>query len=276
MHFIYKITDTINNKVYIGQTIHVERRWQAHRSYAKNPERTGQYIHRAMATYGIDNFNYEVIACAKIQLDADEAEAQIINQFNSQSKEFGYNIKPGGGTKGHSEETRQKLREATLKQIATKGPPGLGSKRTDEQKAKLSASLKALDKEKIYTPEVRKRMSDAHIGKSQPKELVEKRAATIRTNKGEMICGVTGCGEIKRRSSTTIDGIRYCDKHALRLKTTGTLELRPRKAHNKKQFTPEEINEILSDKRAAAVIGKDFGVSEPVILRIRKEAKRAI
>lgn len=225
-----------------------------------------------MAKYGIENFNYEVIACAKTQGYADEIEAQIIQQYNSRDKLFGYNLKPGGGTTGHSEETKQKIRKAILQRIEIKGPPALGSKRTPEQRAKMSAIQQSRNLE--YTPEIRKHMSDAHIGKSQSKELVEKRAAIIRANKGDMICGVPGCGEIHdRRHAPIIDGIRYCAKHAWRFKATGTLELLPRQAHNKKQFTNDDINKILSDNRSAKTIGKDFGVSERVILRIRKEYK---
>lgn len=214
MHSIYKITNLINNKVYIGQTTQGNIRWSKHKFYAKNPDKTGQYIHYAMSKHGVENFIFEFIATSFTQQDADDAEAQIIQQYNSRDSQFGYNLKPGGGTTGHSEETKQKLREATLKQIAEKGAPGLGSKRTPEQRAQLSASLKALDKEKWYTPEVRKNMSDAHIGKPQSKESVERRAATIRANKGEMICAIPGCGEIKDRChAPVINGIRYCGKH---------------------------------------------------------------
>lgn len=214
MHGIYKITNLLNNKVYIGQTTQGNKRWLKHKFYAKDPDRTGQYIHYAMAKYGVDNFVFEFIATSFTQIDADKAEAQIIQQYNSRDKQFGYNLKPGGGTTGHSEETKQKLREATLKQIETKGHPAQGRKLTDEQKAKLIAMLNARDNEKVYSPEVRKRMSESHIGKPQPKELVEKRASTIRANKGEMICAIPGCGIIEdRRHAPVINGVRYCGKH---------------------------------------------------------------
>src|ERR1035437_8468211 len=97
MHYLYKITDTLNNKVYIGQTVNEKRRWCAHKLFAKNPEKTGQYIHRAMSKYGIDNFTYEVIACCKNQEDTDETEIQLIEQCQSRNKKFGYNLAPGGG-----------------------------------------------------------------------------------------------------------------------------------------------------------------------------------
>src|ERR1700743_1231419 len=98
MHYLYKIINKLNNKIYIGQTINYERRWAAHKSYAKNPERTGQYIHHAIAKYGIENFSHEILAVSKTQEDANEIETLLIQQYNSRDNRFGYNVKPGGMT----------------------------------------------------------------------------------------------------------------------------------------------------------------------------------
>jgi group I intron endonuclease len=96
MHYIYRITNVLSNKVYIGQTINEKRRWQAHKSYAKNPERTGQYIHRAMKKYGTENFVYEVIATCRTQEEADESEMLLIKRYDSRNPTMGYNLAPGG------------------------------------------------------------------------------------------------------------------------------------------------------------------------------------
>ena len=153
MHYMYKIINQINGKIYIGQTIKPDYRWYQHRSYAGNNNKHKQYIHSAMAKYGIENFTFEVIATCYTQEDANEIEEIIIQQYNSRNSKFGYNIRPGGNNAPHAEETKEKIRQATLRQIAEKGHPGLGTKRTDEQKANISAALKALDKEAIYTEE---------------------------------------------------------------------------------------------------------------------------
>ena len=48
---IYKITNLINNKVYIGQSIDIERRWQEHRKLCK----TGNaLIYKAFRKYGLE------------------------------------------------------------------------------------------------------------------------------------------------------------------------------------------------------------------------------
>src|SRR5208282_6002188 len=68
MHYLYRITDALNNKVYIGQTVDNKKRWMQHKSYAKNPEKTGQYIHRAMNKYGVENFTFEIIGAIRKKL----------------------------------------------------------------------------------------------------------------------------------------------------------------------------------------------------------------
>ena len=77
MHYLYRIINQLNNKIYIGQTKHQKNRWMAHKSYAKHPERTKQYIHSAMAKYGADNFVYEIIATCQTQEDANEIESLL-------------------------------------------------------------------------------------------------------------------------------------------------------------------------------------------------------
>src|SRR5271157_3263753 len=54
MHFIYKITNTINDKVYIGQTNNPSLRWSQHKSNAKY-DRGRQVITRALLKYGSRN-----------------------------------------------------------------------------------------------------------------------------------------------------------------------------------------------------------------------------
>ena len=297
MHILYKITNRKNNKVYIGQAKNFSARMSAHRRNGRNPDITGQRIHYAIHKHGAENFDYEIIASSKTRPDANETEDVLIAQYKSTDPRFGYNIKPGGLTSGHAEITKQKIRNATINQIAERGHPALGSKRTPEQLARLSAALKARDHESIYNEEVRRKMSESHKGKPQTKEQIQKRSEAIRSKIGIMICGAPECGEIENRRSKVIDGVRYCGMHAARLRRHGSLDERPRiahnkgtshtpeakakmsaklkgrKAHNKIYFTDEQISAILSDPRPSRQIAKDYNVGKRVILRIRKECK---
>ena len=58
MKSIYKITNLINNKVYIGQSVHPERRWHEH-IWGNNKYKS--YIHSAIKKYGVENFLFEII-----------------------------------------------------------------------------------------------------------------------------------------------------------------------------------------------------------------------
>lgn len=231
MHFLYKITNQINNKVYIGQTIDVNDRWSAHKSKAK-VEKPVQYISRAIAKYGVENFMFEVLATCKTQEDTDEIESILISQYNSRDKQYGYNVKPGGNVAPHAEETKQKQREATIRQIAEKGHPAQGRVVTQETRD-LMRKIR-LENPIEYTDEIRKNMSDAHIGKVIPEEQRKKMSEGIqewwdqrnaeRFATGEIYCHAPGCEVSGKAKYKIINGVRYCNKHGLRMLRYGRLD----------------------------------------------------
>lgn len=66
---IYKITNIINNKSYIGQSINIEKRFEQH----INNGSKYSYIDRSIKKHGADNFTFEIlITCAKEDLDKEE------------------------------------------------------------------------------------------------------------------------------------------------------------------------------------------------------------
>lgn len=89
---IYKFTNKLNDKSYIGQSIHIERRFQEHCQTAlRNPK---TIFHYALKKYGIENFTFEVIEyCNEEELD--NKEIYYINYYNTLSPK-GYNIQVGG------------------------------------------------------------------------------------------------------------------------------------------------------------------------------------
>ena len=81
---IYKITNKITNKVYIGQSVDIRRRWNAHISILnetnKNEEEKSTALHQSMLKYGVDNFDFEVVeVCAQNELN--EKEKYWIKQY---------------------------------------------------------------------------------------------------------------------------------------------------------------------------------------------------
>ena len=93
---IYKITNTVNGKVYIGQSVNIYKRWERHKLLGtscniSNPEHKYP-LYMAMRKYGIDYFKFEIIdQCS--QEDLNNLEEQYIRQYNSDSSSYGYNCR---------------------------------------------------------------------------------------------------------------------------------------------------------------------------------------
>lgn len=101
MGYIYKITNLVNNKAYIGQTIDpVQKRWKEH-IYAAYREKDDNryYLHRAISKYGVDNFNFEIIEEVPNE-QLDEREIYYIAKWHTyRYDELGnqsYNLTRGG------------------------------------------------------------------------------------------------------------------------------------------------------------------------------------
>jgi group I intron endonuclease len=220
VYYLYTITDTLNNKVYIGQTVNPSRRWKDHQWLAQNKQE--QYIHRAMAKYGSHNFFFEVIAGCKTQEDADDVETQLIRQYDSQNKKHGYNIAPGGNhawntglpkelqpmygkkqsdyqkqrcSEVHtgmimppvSEETRRKMSESRKRQVITEewkqkiSESNMGKIMSKEARKKISDSHTG----KIISEETKKKMSEAKLGKTKSEKTKKRMSLAKRTFSSE-------------------------------------------------------------------------------------------
>lgn len=92
---IYCITNKINNKKYIGQSIDIYKRWKEHKRTAfdyKN-KNSNLHLYNAMRLYGIENFDFEIIEECPIE-ELDEKEIYYIKLFDSYNT--GYNNTYGG------------------------------------------------------------------------------------------------------------------------------------------------------------------------------------
>ena len=95
---IYKVTNKISGNIYIGQTVKsLEERKHSHIISSKNPK---SKFHKAIKSYGIDNFNWEAVDTAKTKDELNQKEIQYISEYNS--IEDGYNMVEGG-TGGYNE-----------------------------------------------------------------------------------------------------------------------------------------------------------------------------
>lgn len=112
MGFIYKITNTINNKSYIGQTAKtIEGRWNEHIKESHRPHCEHRPLYQAMAKYGIDAFIIEEVEQVDDSL-LSEREMFYIQQYRTYigfSDCNGYNATLGGDFKTTFEWTVERL-----------------------------------------------------------------------------------------------------------------------------------------------------------------------
>jgi group I intron endonuclease len=317
---LYKITNLINGKAYIGQSIDPNFRWKQHcrgatnyiSGYYDEDDERRLLVDKKMGDYGISNFIFENIATCWTYEDANDMETLLIIQHGTHvSTQQGYNILWGGSNAPKSEEWKQMLRnwhaslspeekairnkklsDATIKQIATQGHPALGTKRTPEQRQKLSDIQQNMVR--VYTDEQRAIFAKNRRNQKDTEETKKKRGNSVKLSwskrldeqmaTGEYRCHAPGCeinGRVKYR---IVNGIRYCETHASRLIRNGSFELKVFNAeerkqlfghtpHNKIIFTEDELIKIRLDDRPVGKIAKEFEVGYRVIKRIKTENK---
>lgn len=107
MGFIYKITNQLNNKVYIGQTCRdLQTRWREHKSRADCGYNT--HLYNAILKYGQENFKIEEIEQVETS-QLDEQEIYWIAFYDSNNPQKGYNLTIGG--QGKKNYRTDKIRE---------------------------------------------------------------------------------------------------------------------------------------------------------------------
>lgn len=118
---IYKITNNINSKIYIGQTTQTFENRKSNYFNEYKWSKKPRPIILAMRKYGIENFTFEILEdniTSKIELDRKER-YYVIEVYHSMIEEgHGYNVERGGNGKGkHSDITKRKISEAQKGQL---------------------------------------------------------------------------------------------------------------------------------------------------------------
>ena len=194
---VYKLTAP-NGKCYIGMTKQsVERRWNSGHAYQHN-----EHLQNAIAKYGWDNFGKEVVFTSASKTEAEKIERFLIAKYDSTNRLHGYNILRGGDVSdGHSDETKRKISES-MKKLQTpevrarKSRDGKGRTHSEETRQKLRqanlgnqnakgctrspevrAKMSAAQKLRYNSPEVRARLSASQKGRYVSQETRAKMSA---------------------------------------------------------------------------------------------------
>lgn len=166
MGCIYKITNIINNKIYIGQTIRsLNRRFTRHKSDAKRDTSCSNYFYRALRKHGSENFTIELIVEGDFNtILLNELEIHYIRLFNSNNYKIGYNSNEGGkGSRGY------KMTDERKKQVSERfkgNKYSLGRKVSSETRKKLSE----FQKTRIRSIEQYQKISKSLTGKKHSEE----------------------------------------------------------------------------------------------------------
>ena len=139
---IYKITNLVNGKIYIGSSINITNRFKSHLKLLKSKIHHSNHLQNAFNEYGIDNFEFERIENVKDKNKLLEREQyyldtllyaqEYIKDKDSRFLELGYNINPIAGShlgSKRSEETKKKMsqwvRTTEMKQNISNARKGL-------------------------------------------------------------------------------------------------------------------------------------------------------
>lgn len=140
---IYKATNKINGKCYIGQTRHsLEHRKQVHLSRARQGVRT--HFYQAIRKYGEDNFEWKILCSANNKQSLNELETFYITKYNSIKN--GYNMVDGGDNNIMDIESVKTKHQETMQQY--------------EVRKKISETMKRIRKEYGFSESTRKKISE--------------------------------------------------------------------------------------------------------------------
>ena len=136
---VYKHTNKLNGKVYIGITGQdVERRWRHNGS----GYRKCLLFYRAIEKHGWDNFQHDILYDGLTKEEAEILEQKLIEEYKSNDPSAGYNIANGGNANSVSEETKKKISETLKRNYIKENHHNYGKKFSDEFRKKLSDAHK--------------------------------------------------------------------------------------------------------------------------------------
>ena len=158
---IYKITNIINGKIYIGSSTSekdgFKDRINTHIRLLNRKTHYNKHLQSSWVKYGSENFKFEIVEIIYGKNNILEREQYYIDLYNVINSKIGYNKSPIANSQlgfKHSNESKQKMSESAkiyskeiserMKKIHT------GKKMSDETKQKISEKLKGCQRSKEF------------------------------------------------------------------------------------------------------------------------------
>jgi len=255
---IYKITNQINGKVYIGKTtVLLSQRWAKHLSQARKYK--NHPLYDSINHYGVENFLIESIDTALDAEDLSKKEIYWIEKYNARNRDFGYNLYEGGFGMTSDDakrmwqnpeyrlkaSERSKKRRHTQETIEKIRLSNLGRKSSDKTKEKLSkkAILRWLN------PDERKKQSDKHKGKVLSEEH--------KQNIGQSCKGLKRTDETKNKISNGLKGKPKSEEHKEKLRGRIFTEEHKKNISISKKNISEETRKKMSESAKKRIVSDE-------------------
>lgn len=222
--YLYKITNLINSKIYIGVSLNPERRWQQHQYKSSACVK----LKNAIAKHGADNFKFEVI-CEGSESYILDLEFKAIEAYDS--VKCGYNTLEGGNRTGVSlsYEVRGKISDSLVKFYESNESPNKGTKvekRSDDEpvcvfgfwfpNARTAISALGINRKTLYS---RRKQGTLHL-EARPlkaverlptgsRELSEQKSKAMQGKNSGEANGMFGKRNTSRHRPVIINGLTY-------------------------------------------------------------------
>lgn len=114
---IYKITNRLNNKSYIGKSINVEKRMQRHTFKSEHRRFPNKTLYKALEKYGVDSFDFDILESDVPKDKLDEREKYWIQYYDTMKNGYNETIGGDGGVTKNMREVNGKLTEEEVREI---------------------------------------------------------------------------------------------------------------------------------------------------------------
>lgn len=190
---IYKITNKIDGKIYIGQTLNKDP-WKRIKKHLIIRKIRPSYISKAINHHGKENFTFEIICSAFDQSGLNDLEQHFISYYNSLAPN-GYNFASGGKAMGHlHEETKKKIGNKAKTYYNNHEHPFKGKKFSKDHLESLSKARKGFDSPR--RKEARK--------KAIEKQMLKIKAINIKTKEEITFNSIAECARSLNLDQTCV------------------------------------------------------------------------
>jgi group I intron endonuclease len=182
---VYKISNNLSARYYIGYSTNIERRFCVHRSKLKQNCHDNIFLQRAYNLDGEDKFKYDIIHVCDTEYQAKEIELQYLSDLSIRDMLYNLNYNNSGGDLLSNHPDKEAIREKILKSHQET----VSKMSSDERKQKYG---KCGERNGMYgkthTDEVRKKISELKKGNTycrgkKLKDETKQKLSEIRKNK---------------------------------------------------------------------------------------------